>query len=465
MGMVRHHRRAVSLLMIALAAIAFAACTRQIDPSEARLCRSVMAALNPEAEHIDIRLQRPVDGGVAVTKNSPALPDPGIAFVYATQTPGATDRRHLLVCRFQNGPRGTLPADRLSSVETERGVLGAARIYILKRYWLETPDGQIADPDPLSLARNTPEIPFGAAYALQSILSGLPQTASYMLLAAAYALIYGLTNRVNLTFGEIIILGATAALSGVAMASAGSPVVTAILAALIFGAWAGLAWNMLSARLVFAKLKDRRGQAPLIASVGLAIVFAEALRLSQSARPGRSPPFFDEPMSLAHAGRFIVTVTPMVPISTGIGLAAALLTVLLMHKSRFGRTWQAMSDDPIAAAMSGLNPLAVFIRTFAVAGCLAGLAGAMGVVHYGSVQPGGGLLLGLKAVMAAILGGAGSIGGALLAGLAIGVTESVWSAFLPIEHRDAAIFVLLVLVLIARPGGFFGTPSLEPTRF
>ena len=61
--------------------------------------------------------------------------------------------------------------------------------------------------------------------------------------------------------------------------------------------------------------------------------------------------------------------------------------------------------------------------------------------------------LGLKALVAAILGGIGSIPGAFLGGLLIGVFEAAWSAFLPIDYRDVAVFSLLAIVLALRPGG------------
>jgi len=77
-------------------------------------------------------------------------------------------------------------------------------------------------------------------------------------------------------------------------------------------------------------------------------------------------------------------------------------------------------------------------------------------MYYGAVGYGATTALGLKALVAAILGGVGSIPGAFLGGLIIGALEALWSAYLPIDYRDVAIFVLLAVVLALRPGGLLG---------
>ncbi len=73
--------------------------------------------------------------------------------------------------------------------------------------------------------------------------------------------------------------------------------------------------------------------------------------------------------------------------------------------------------------------------------------------YYGGVGYGDGLALGLKALVAAVLGGIGSVGGAFAAASLIGLAEALWSATMPIERRDIAVYALLSIVLALRPGG------------
>jgi branched-subunit amino acid ABC-type transport system permease component len=169
---------------------------------------------------------------------------------------------------------------------------------------------------------------------------------------------------------------------------------------------------------------------------------------------------FNAPYAVARAGDFVVTVTPVALTTAASCLLAALALVGVMRLSRFGRAWRACADDPLAAALFGIDRDLVFFQTFSLASALAGLAGCVFTIYYGSVGYAGGVVLGLKSLVAAIAGGIGSVPGALLGGVLLGGAESVWSALFPIEFRDLAIFVLLVLLLVLRPSGLLG--SREP---
>ncbi|WP_438810962.1 ABC transporter permease subunit, partial [Serratia marcescens] len=82
--------------------------------------------------------------------------------------------------------------------------------------------------------------------------------------------------------------------------------------------------------------------------------------------------------------------------------------------------------------------------TFALAGGVSGLAGFAHAVHFGSAHFALGTVFGLKALVAAILGGVGSVPGAFLGGMALGLAETAWSGYLPIEWRDPAVYIALV---------------------
>jgi branched-chain amino acid transport system permease protein len=94
-------------------------------------------------------------------------------------------------------------------------------------------------------------------------------------------------------------------------------------------------------------------------------------------------------------------------------------------------------------------------QTFALAGMLCGIAGAIMALRYGVINFHSGTLLGFKALTAAILGGIGIIRGAWLGGLLLGVLESLWTGYFGDPYRDAAVFGLLAAVLILRPEGLF----------
>ena len=92
---------------------------------------------------------------------------------------------------------------------------------------------------------------------------------------------------------------------------------------------------------------------------------------------------------------------------------------------------------------------------------LAAVAGMMYLLYYGLVDFFMGFVAGIKAFTAAVLGGIGSLPGAMLGGLAIGLIETLWSAYFSVEYKDVAAFSILIVVLIFLPTGLLGRPEVE----
>ncbi len=334
-------------------------------------------------------------------------------------------------------------------------MLSEARLAILSRYWLATPEARAADPAPLGDVSGLTALPPALAYALQQTINGLPLAAVYALLAAAYSLVYGLIGRINLAFGEIAAAGGYAAALGASLTATQAPA-TILAVALTFGVVTAALWGVASSRWVFQPLHRASGQQALIASIGLALALQEFLRLTQGDRPNWVSPILNAPFGVARAGDFIVTTAPNALLAGACALLAGLALVLVMRRTRFGRRWRAYADDSLGARLFGVSPRAIFAQTFALASAFAGLSGGIMTMYYGSVGYGAATALGLKALIAAILGGVGSIPGAFVGGLVVGAFEAVWSTYFAIDYRDVAVFSLLAIVLVLRPGGILG---------
>jgi branched-chain amino acid transport system permease protein len=123
---------------------------------------------------------------------------------------------------------------------------------------------------------------------------------------------------------------------------------------------------------------------------------------------------------------------------------------------------RAVSHDFDSAALMGVNVKTVVVVTFLIGSALAG-AGAMmyatfqnlTISTFFGVQPG------LKAFVAAVLGGIGNVPGAVLGGLLMGVAEQLVSWVGLTAYRDAVAFVILIVVLLVRPGGLLGSSKVE----
>ena len=138
-----------------------------------------------------------------------------------------------------------------------------------------------------------------------------------------------------------------------------------VLAAAISGGW-----SLLIGRVVVEPLhaRHRLGQPILIATAAVALSVQEFLRISQGARERWTPPVFNQPIALARAEDFIVTVTPMQIVVAMLGLAAAGGVLVLLGRTRFGRAWRAFADDPGTAALFGVDGKRLLASTFLLAG-------------------------------------------------------------------------------------------------
>jgi branched-chain amino acid transport system permease protein len=151
-------------------------------------------------------------------------------------------------------------------------------------------------------------------------------------------------------------------------------------------------------------------------------------------------------------------------------LSAIVLVValyLFIARTKTGRAMRAVGEDKEIASLMGINVDRVIVATFAIGGMLAGAAGILYVFLFPQVGFVMGFIPGIKAFTAAVLGGIGNVVGAALGGLILGVLEAVGptlflSGFgVPSTHQLQPVmaFGVLVLVLIFRPGGIFGSPE------
>lgn len=156
----------------------------------------------------------------------------------------------------------------------------------------------------------------------------------------------------------------------------------------------------------------------------------------------------------------VVTVGKLVMLGTVLVLMGVLRFIVL--KTPAGRAMRAVSHDFDTASLMGINPNKVVTFTFMTGSALAG-AGAMMLATFEGTAMNSffGLLPGVKAFVAAVLGGIGNIPGAVLGGFLMGLAEALvtWLGFS--QYKDAVAFVILIIVLLFRPGGLLGSSKVE----
>src|SRR5690606_32181391 len=126
-------------------------------------------------------------------------------------------------------------------------------------------------------------------------------------------------------------------------------------------------------------------------------------------------------------GAFPVTLTLIQIVDMAIVAAAVALAAAWLALSRFGASWRAICDDPLAASMCGIDSRRIFLATVVVSGMLAALAGVLAAIHFGNISFDTGLVFGLKVLFVAALGLGGSPLSAALGAMGVGLAESLWT--------------------------------------
>ncbi len=425
-------------------ALSRAACAG-VDVEQLRICERLIPALEARGAEIEI-VQGTID---PAAKNAVR-----VEYRVGSDAPPA----HWISCRF--GGRG-FERDRLRliGVVTDReGALSEIRVFLLRRYWLDLYEAQASGGDgPAEHARSWSR---DLLYFLQLGVNSISVGCFYGLLAIGYTLVYAIIGRINLAFGEIAMVGAYTtfiAVTALALMGAGVLPLALTLVLLVIGA-VGAVHGLVTERLVFRPLREVPSQAPLIATLGLAIFLQEALRLLQGAQDRWVQPIFSAAHHLGGASGFTLTVSTSQIIVAGLALILYAGLWLLMRRSSFGRAARACADDVAMAGLCGVNVERTTALTFCLGAAYAAIAGMVVLLRYGGASFYDGFILGFKALCAAIIGGIGSVSGAMVGGLLIAALEALWAGYLTSAYKDVAVFGLLTAVLIWRPHGLFGEP-------
>lgn len=280
-------------------------------------------------------------------------------------------------------------------------------------------------------------------------MAGLGFGALYALTAVAFVVIYKATRVINLAMGEMLMFGAYLFFgfaAGMAL-----PLWLAIPLALAGGAALGL----LLERVVIRPLLGENPISVFMVTIGLSSVLVGLVEIIWTAAPRSLPGFLPtEPIFIGNAFIAPKTFWSFVIAAVVIGVF-----LVLFRFWRGGVALRATASDQGAAYAMGINVPAVYSLSWGLAGMLAAGAGILlGSVAGISSEMG---VFGLTVLVVVIVGGLDSVLGALLAGLFIGWVESLAGVYLGGEYEQLVTFIILMVVLLLRPWGLFGTREIE----
>lgn len=280
---------------------------------------------------------------------------------------------------------------------------------------------------------------------IQQTINGLVMGSGYVLTALGLTLILGMLDMINFAHGELLMVGAFAAVGLVVGFQL--PYLMVIPISMIIVAIVGV----IIERLAFNPLRDSDRVNLLVSSLGVSIILQNGIQLIWGPDPRNIvSPFSDIRFDIAGAvlnghRLFVVFISFLI-----IGIV-----YFVIQKTKIGIAMRACAFNMEIANLMGIKAKTVVIMTFAIGAALAASAGTL-LAPIFSVYPTMGVMATMKAFVVVLLGGIGNVSGAIAGGFILGLAETYAAGYWSSEYKDVIAFVILILVLLFKPEGLFG---------
>lgn len=298
------------------------------------------------------------------------------------------------------------------------------------------------------------------------VVSGLSQGALYGLIALGYSMVYGVLGFINFAHGEVFMVSAmTGMIVSRKLADAGAWETHFVLSLLFVILVATLCSTMTAVvmeRVAYRPLRGAPRLIPLITSIGVSFFIQSVSLVLLGSGPKAYPP---RPAWLQDRHSFLgFDIKGSQLLVLGVAAVSMAGLWILVERTKTGKAMRAVAEDKEIASLMGIDVDRTIVKTFAIGGAMAGIAGVLFGLLFGSVTHTTGFLPGIKAFSAAVVGGVGNLGGAMAGGVAIGGAESLGPQMIlePLgipgatQLKDAVAFLALIFVLLIKPTGLFG---------
>ncbi len=283
-------------------------------------------------------------------------------------------------------------------------------------------------------------------------INGLIVGNIYALIAVGLALIFGVSRLINFAHGSVYVVGAYVGWVAVTHLQTPLPVTMALVA--FISAIVGL----LIERFGLRPLQNSVRIAPLLATIGISFVLDQLVMITFSPTPRPLPSQLPDWRLTIGGG----TIGALDLLIAGVGIASAVLLFVFLRFTKLGWAVRATAQDRDAAQQMGVDVNRVNQSVFGIACALGGLAGMLVGMYYNQIDPAMSLQATLKGVVAQVVGGVGNVPGAIVGSLLLGVVETYGIALLGTSYRNLFAFILLIVILVARPNGLFASARQLP---
>lgn len=294
---------------------------------------------------------------------------------------------------------------------------------------------------------------------MQDVLNAATLGSIYLLFALGMALVWGTIGILNFAHGAIFMFSAF--VGHLVTRETELPLLAVVAIAMLVGAAMSALTQLLAFQPILRRAKNQHAAELRILIGGIGVA---AIPLAIAQRETRSSPFGFQSSYAPEVHEILglrITTTAMIIIICGLAIGAGL--TLWLRRSRQGLALRAIGVDAETTAGMGVNRPALAFGTMAVAGALAGLAGALLTFHLNAIAPETGDQLLIKAFAIIVLGGLGSMAGTVIGAYVLAGAETLvlimnWGTWV-----DAVSFGLIFLILLVRPQGLLGRKEVRRT--
>ncbi len=299
----------------------------------------------------------------------------------------------------------------------------------------------------------------------QQIMNILLLACMYGVIAIGFSLFFGVLDVVVFSCGDIAIAGAFSFLLFYLMMPSiagltGFPLLAVVLVIII---GAALMSGLITLLAFYSTIKPYEGKSvlmPLLTTIAFGVIIREVIGLGYP--QGRNPQMFP---SLVPDGSFFGSTLFTYERVTILIITMAIFAILflIVNKTKFGKSIQAISQNRTAAVMCGVNPTIILPLTFLLGGFLLGIGGFLVGSYYNIVTFQSGSMLGLKGFSAAVIGGLGNVYGAIVGALLIAAAEVLVSGYIPggAAYAGISAFLVVLVFMVFRPQGILGETTID----
>ena len=283
---------------------------------------------------------------------------------------------------------------------------------------------------------------------LQQLINGIVLGHTYALVAIGWTLLLGVARLVNFGHGQMYMLGAF--VTWWAVTKAGVPYALALPMAMVIGALFGLVMQ----RIMLKATLEQNLVSIMIMTLGFgyvlnggaALVFGSTGEILETALSRREIAIGDLWLTWQDAAIVIAAILVFISLK------------LVLDGTRVGRFVRMVAEDPKLAMLAGVNVRRVYYGVFAFEGAAVAFAAGM-VAPRTPILTSMGFDEVIMTFVVVVLGGIGSVTGSYVAGIALGLFTALFGALVSPAYTTAAAFLVLIAVLVLRPGGLSAGPA------